>query len=104
MRETIETVWRMESARLIASLARVTGDVGEAEDLAQEALVAALEQWPAEGVPGNPAAWLMATAKHKAVDRFRRQARYQDKLAEVGRATVEAEEPDWAAEIDDYVG
>ncbi len=104
MNEAIETVWRMESARLIASLARVTGDVGEAEDLAQEALVAALEQWPVEGVPDNPAAWLMATAKHKAVDRFRRQARYQEKLAEVGRATAEAEEPDWASVIDDYVG
>jgi RNA polymerase sigma factor (sigma-70 family) len=100
----IETVWRMESARLIASLARITGDLGEAEELAQDALVAALEQWPREGVPDNPAAWLMATAKHKAVDRHRRQARYQDKLAEVGRAVGEAEEPDWAGDIDDYVG
>jgi RNA polymerase sigma factor (sigma-70 family) len=100
----IEAVWRMESARLIASLARVTGDVGEAEELAQDALVAALEQWPIDGVPDNPAAWLTATAKHKAVDRYRRQARYQEKLAEVGRAIGEADETDWAAEIDDYVG
>lgn len=104
MKTTIETVWRMESARLIASLARVTGDVGEAEELAQDALVAALEQWPSQGVPDNPAAWLMATAKHKAVDRYRRQARYQEKLAEVGRWIEESDEPDWAAEVDDYVG
>src|SRR5581483_8124710 len=94
----------MESARLVASLARITGDVGQAEDVAQEALVAALEQWPEDGVPDNPAAWLMATAKHKAVDLHRRQARYQEKLAEVGRSTAESEEPDWAADIDDYVG
>jgi RNA polymerase sigma factor (sigma-70 family) len=100
----IETVWRMESARLIASLARVVGDVGAAEELAQDALVAALEQWPSQGVPDNPGAWLMATAKHKAIDLFRRQTRYQEKLEEVGRTTAEAEEPDWAADLDDYVG
>ena len=67
-RRTAEAVWRIESARLIAGLARVTGDVGLAEDLAQDALVAALEQWPETGVPRNPGAWLMATAKHRAID------------------------------------
>ena len=64
----IEAVWRIESAKLIAGLARIVGDVGLAEDLAQDALVAALEQWPAAGVPNNPGAWLMATAKHRAID------------------------------------
>ena len=65
----------MESARLIAALARRVRDVGLAEELAQDALVAALEQWPAEGVPDNPGAWLMATAKHRAIDRLRRRIR-----------------------------
>ena len=70
----IEAVWRIESARLIAGLARIVRDVGLAEDLAQDALVAALEQWPRAGVPDNPGAWLMATAKHRAIDRLRRGA------------------------------
>src|SRR6266566_155769 len=65
--EAIDAVWRIESARLIAGLARVVGDIGVAEDLAQDALVAALEQWPESGVPDNPGAWLMATAKHRAM-------------------------------------
>ena len=78
---TIEAVWRIESARLIAGLARIVRDVGVAEDLAQEALVAALEQWPESGVPDNPGAWLMATGKHLAIDRLRR--------AEVGRRKAE---------------
>ena len=69
----IDAVWRIESARLIAGLARMVRDVGLAEDLAQDALVAALEQWPESGVPDNPGAWLMATAKHRAIDRFRRE-------------------------------
>jgi RNA polymerase sigma-70 factor (ECF subfamily) len=69
---TIEAVWRIESARLIAGIARLVRDVPLAEDLAQEALVAALEQWPESGVPDNPGAWLMATAKHRGVDRLRR--------------------------------
>jgi predicted RNA polymerase sigma factor len=68
----IEAVWRIESARLIAGLARIVGDVGLAEDLAQDALVAALERWPESGVPDNPGAWLMATAKHCAIDLLRR--------------------------------
>ena len=71
----IDAVWRIESARLIAGLARIVRDVGLAEDLAQDALVAALEQWPESGVPDNPGAWLMATAKHKALDRLRRRRR-----------------------------
>ena len=70
----VTAAWRHESARLIAALARVTGDVGLAEDLAQDALVAALSQWPHEGIPSNPAAWLMTVAKRRAIDRFRRDA------------------------------
>jgi RNA polymerase sigma factor (sigma-70 family) len=84
-RSAIEAVWRMESPRLIAGLARITGDVGAAEELAQDALVIALEQWPAQGVPEGPGAWLMATAKHRAIDLVRRRARYDQKLQEIGR-------------------
>jgi RNA polymerase sigma factor (sigma-70 family) len=72
VQRAIDAVWRIESARLIAGLARMTGDVGVAEDLAQDALVAALERWPESGVPDNPGAWLMATAKHRAIDQLRR--------------------------------
>src|SRR5437868_14904298 len=86
---TIEAVWRIESARLIAGLARLVRDVPLAEDLAQEALVAALEQWPESGVPDNPGAWLMATATHRAIDRIRRNVRLQQKQAELGRDLVE---------------
>ena len=81
----IEAVWRIESARLIAGLARIVRDVGLAEDLAQDALVAALERWPESGVPDNPGAWLMATAKHRAIDRLRRNKRVQRKQEELGR-------------------
>ena len=100
----IEAVWRIESPRLIAALARMTGDVGAAEELAQDALVIALEQWPVRGVPDGPGAWLMATAKHRAIDLIRRRARYEQKLQEVGR-DMEAhaqtfEEPD----VDDHIG
>ncbi|HET8948127.1 MAG TPA: sigma-70 family RNA polymerase sigma factor, partial [Candidatus Polarisedimenticolia bacterium] len=73
-RRSVEAVFRIEAPRLIGALARLTRDVGRAEDLAQDALVAALEQWPRDGIPGNPAAWLMAAAKNRAVDRFRRDA------------------------------
>ena len=69
----IDAVWRIESAKLIAGLARIVRDVGLAEDLAQDALVAALEKWPESGVPENPGAWLMATAKHRAIDLLRRR-------------------------------
>jgi len=82
---TIETIFRIESPRIIAGVARIVRDVGIAEELAQDALVAALEQWPREGVPDNPGAWLTATAKHRAIDLVRRRERYARKLEEVGR-------------------
>lgn len=86
----IDAVWRIESAKLIAGLAHIVRDVGLAEDLAQDALVAALEQWPKSGVPDNPAAWLMATAKHRAIDALRRNALLERKHGEIGRE-VEAQ-------------
>lgn len=86
----IETVIRLESARLIAGLARYTGDIGLAEDLAQDAVVAALEQWPAEGVPRNPGAWLMTVAKRRAIDFFRRSSELEKRYAQIGRV-LEAE-------------
>ena len=82
---TIDAVWRIESARIIAGLARLVRDVGLAEELAQDALVAALEQWPAEGIPARPGAWLMLTAKHRAIDRIRRDERLAGKLGLLGR-------------------
>jgi len=81
----VEAVWRIESARLIAALARMTGDVGRAEDLAQDALVAALERWPESGVPENPGAWLMATAKNRAIDLGRRGRRFEDRREQLVR-------------------
>jgi RNA polymerase sigma factor (sigma-70 family) len=84
-RRTVEAVWRIESARLIAALARVTADVGLAEDLAQDALVAALEQWPSDGVPDNPGAWLTAVARRRYVDGVRRAVTFERKLEEIGR-------------------
>ena len=106
-KSAIEAVWRIESPRLIAGLARITGDVGAAEELAQDALVIALEQWPVHGVPDGPGAWLMATAKHRAIDLVRRRARYERKLQEVGRdMETRAEtlgEPD-ADKLDDHIG
>src|ERR1700674_704314 len=80
----IEAVWRIESARLIAGLARIVRDVGVAEELAQDALVVALEKWPESGVPDNPGAWLMGTAKHRAIDLIRRRARLERKQEELG--------------------
>jgi RNA polymerase sigma factor (sigma-70 family) len=103
-RRVVEAVWRTEAARIVAALARMVGDVGLAEDLAQDVLVIALEQWPEDGVPQHPASWLMATAKHRAIDTLRRQSRYRQKLEEVGRATPDRHEPDLAAALDDYVG
>jgi predicted RNA polymerase sigma factor len=76
----IEAVFRIESARLVAGLARIVGDLGTAEELAQDAMVIALEQWPVAGIPDGPGAWLMATAKHRAVDLLRRRGRYERKL------------------------
>jgi RNA polymerase sigma factor (sigma-70 family) len=104
---TIDAVWRIESPRLIAGLARLVRDVGLAEELAQDALVAALEQWPESGVPRNPGAWLMATAKHRAIDLLRRRQRLERKHDTLGRALdaqrVEAS-PDPDAALDDEVG
>jgi RNA polymerase sigma factor (sigma-70 family) len=81
---TIDAIWRIESPKVIAALARIVRDVGIAEDLAQDALVAALEQWPDEGIPNNPGAWLMATGKHRAIDLIRRNQRLQQKQDEIG--------------------
>jgi len=105
-RRAIEAVWRIEAARLIAALARMTGDVGIAEDLAQDALVAALEQWPGSGVPDNPGAWLMATAKNRAIDRLRRNemaARKQEELGREVELRARLAERDLAAVADDEI-
>ncbi len=90
----IEAVWRLEAARIIAGLARIVHDVGLAEELAQDALVAALEQWPESGVPDNPGAWLMATAKHRAIDRLRRDERLARKQEELARRLENEPEPE----------
>jgi len=103
----IDAVWRIESARLIAGLARIVRDVGLAEDLAQDALVAALERWPESGVPDNPGAWLMATAKHRAIDLLRRTERLRRKREQLGRelgAQLDDAAPDLDAALDDHVG
>ena len=101
----IEAVWRIESARLIAALARMVRDVGAAEDLAQDALVAAFEQWPRTGVPDNPGAWLVATAKHRAIDAMRRSSLMDRKHAELGmESPAAAPTHDLDAEIDDDMG
>src|SRR5574341_806135 len=105
--EAIDAVWRIESARLIAGLARIVGDVGFAEDLAQDALVAALEQWPKSGVPDNPGAWLMATAKHRAIDHLRRRKMQNTKHEHLGRELDERQvspEETIAEALDDQVG
>src|SRR6476659_1702451 len=99
----IDAVWRIESARLIAGLTRIVGDVGQAEDLAQDALVAALERWPESGIPDRPGAWLMATAKHRAIDRLRRGKLLERKHGELGQemAEIELTVPDLEAAHDD---
>ena len=86
---TIDAVWRIESARLIAGLARMVRDVGRAEELAQEALLTALERWPESGVPDNPGAWLMATAKRRAIDELRRDKLLRRKHEELGQELEE---------------
>jgi RNA polymerase sigma factor (sigma-70 family) len=104
--DAVEAVWRIESPRLIASLTRIVRDIGLAEDLAHDALVAALEQWPADGVPRNPGAWLMAAAKHRAIDAFRRTKRLERKHAAL-LYELDAQRdatPDLAAALDDRVG
>jgi RNA polymerase sigma factor (sigma-70 family) len=103
----INAVWRIESARIIAGLARIVRDIGLAEDLAQDALVAALDQWPEQGIPDNPAAWLMAAAKHRAIDQLRRSKLQERKREEIiyelnGRGDSIA--PDFVAALDDDIG
>jgi RNA polymerase sigma-70 factor, ECF subfamily len=103
----VEAVWRIESARLVAGLARMTGDVGLAEDMAQDALVAAIEKWPQTGVPENPGAWLMATAKNRAIDRLRREKTYERKREEVAHDTgalFAMERSDFEAAADEEIG
>src|SRR2546423_11313901 len=103
----INAVFRIESPRLIAGLSRIVRDVGIAEELAQEALVAALEQWPQAGVPDKPGAWLMATAKHRAIDELRRRKRTDRKHEQLGHeieAQRDAAAPDLEAAIDEDVG
>jgi RNA polymerase sigma factor (sigma-70 family) len=105
-RRAIDAVWRIESARLIAGLARIAGDIGVAEDLAQDALVAALEQWPESGVPDNPGAWLMTTAKNRAIDRLRRSEMAARKEEELGREVelrAQLSERDLATVADDEI-
>jgi RNA polymerase sigma-70 factor, ECF subfamily len=102
----IEAVWKIESARVIAGLTRIVRDVGVAEELAQDALVAALEQWPESGIPENPGAWLMGTAKHRALDFLRRGTLIERKHEDLGREVAEREMavPDLAAAMDDVIG
>ncbi|MFG1648530.1 RNA polymerase sigma factor [Micromonospora sp. NPDC049275] len=103
----VEAVWRIEAAHLIAKLTRILRDVGLAEEIAQDTLVIALEQWPKQGVPTDPGPWLMATAKHRAIDLVRRRIRYGEKLAEIGRALEIApvDEQDAVDDaLDDHVG
>src|SRR5881409_183127 len=103
----IDAVWRIESAKIIAGLTRIVRDVGLAEELAQDALVAALERWPESGIPDNPGAWLMTTAKHRAIDHLRRSKLLERKHEELGReieAQQEMAAPDLDAAIDDNIG
>lgn len=103
----IDAVWRIESPRLIAGLTRITRDLGAAEDLAHDALVAALEQWPREGVPSNPGAWLMTAAKHRAIDLVRRRSLLERKHGELGRDLEQQQEnsmPDYVSALDDDIG
>ena len=103
-RRAAETVWRMESASIVAVASRVLGDVGLGEEIAQDAFVAALEQWPARGVPPNPAGWLVSTARHLAIDLVRRRTTYARKLAEVGRSLPDVEVADVNDALDDHIG
>jgi RNA polymerase sigma factor (sigma-70 family) len=103
----IDAVWRIESAKVIAGIARIVGDIGQAEDLAQDALVIALEKWPETGVPDNPGAWLMATAKHRAIDLLRRQKLLERKHEQLGHELDSMQEsavPDLDAAMDDDIG
>jgi len=101
---TIEAIWRIEQAKIIAGLARMVRDVGRAEELAQDALLVALQRWPEQGIPDNPAAWLMATAKNRALDELRRAKLIARKHEEIGREMDEADEPNLDAALDDDIG
>lgn len=105
-RGTIDAIWRIESPKIIGGLTRLLRDVGTAEDLAHDALVVALERWPHEGIPQNPGAWLMATARHRAIDRLRRQTRLAQKLTELGAELERLRDmpPDHSTAFDDQVG
>src|SRR5215213_8846287 len=100
----IDAIWRIESAKVIARVARMVGDVGRAEDIAHDALLIALERWPRSGVPDNPGAWLMATAKNRAVDELRRERTLARKQDEIARELEPHTDPDLAAELDDDIG
>jgi RNA polymerase sigma factor (sigma-70 family) len=104
-RRAVEAVWRIEAPRIIAGLTRMTRDVELAEDLAQDALLSALEVWPRSGIPENPGAWLMTSAKRKGIDGFRRRQRWEEKSGEIGREMTahEAETPDFGAAVDDFI-
>lgn len=102
--ERIAAIWRIESPKLIAALARMVRDVGIAEDLAQDALVIALEKWPATGIPDNPGAWLMTSAKRRAIDLLRRNKRYQEKVEEFGRSSLPYTEDDVNGALDGEIG
>lgn len=101
---TIEAIWRIEQAKIIAGLARMVRDVGRAEELAQDALLAALQRWPEQGIPDNPAAWLMTTAKNRALDELRRAKLIARKHEEIGREMDEPDAPDLDAALDDDIG
>lgn len=103
IRLTVDAVWRIESARIVATLAKLTGDVGLAEDLAQEAVIDALAQWPASGVPDNPGAWLTAVAKRKAIDAWRRRERLDERYHALARDLAEAREDEWQPIPDDVL-
>jgi RNA polymerase sigma factor (sigma-70 family) len=99
----VDAIWRIEGARVVATLARLTGDVGLAEDLAQEAVADALTQWPADGVPDNPGAWLTAVAKRKAIDGWRRRERLDDRYRAIARDLEEARDDEWEPIPDDVL-
>ncbi|MGO4212264.1 sigma-70 family RNA polymerase sigma factor, partial [Terriglobus sp. YAF25] len=103
---TVDAIWRIESARIIAGITRIVSDVGLAEELAQDALVSALQQWPDSGIPDNPGAWLMAAAKYRAIDLLRRNKRLGERQAELGRELEEREllVPDYDTALDDDIG
>nr|WP_329602866.1 RNA polymerase sigma factor [Actinomadura soli] len=103
VRASVDAVWRLEAARIIAGLARMVHDIGLAEELAQDALVAALEQWPESGVPDNPGAWLMAVGKRRAIDRLRRLQRLEHKLEEIGRDLETQAPPEFDVPDDEHI-